>query len=149
MCCGLKNQARTGLPRNPSQGPYHVRLAAINKAYHLSDENTIPTKNALGIADYVGCGYALGMAKHLMIRFFRHNSTNLTDEFRTDEPTPHTLGYVDHYGNGRVDVTVQDPYTSRSRVYKNRSTMRGLGIMSRHLEAMGYKNCIEFQDLTS
>lgn len=89
------------------------------------------------------------MAKHLIVRFYRLNSMNLTDEYRTDESIPHTLGYVDHHGNGTVDVTVQDPFTGHSRLYTNRPTSKGLGIMSRHLERMGYKYCLAFQDLTS
>lgn len=93
--------------------------------------------------------YALGMAKHLVVRFNRHNSVNLTDEYRTDDPVPHTLGYVDHHGNGTVDVQVFDPFTGRSRLYTGRPTSKGLAIMSRHLEATGYKNCLAFQNLTS
>jgi len=88
------------------------------------------------------------MAKHTIVRFFRLNSIQLTDEYRTDESTPHTLAYVDHHGNGTVDVTIQDPYTGRSRVYTGRPTSKGLGIVSRHLERVGYTFCLEFRDLT-
>lgn len=89
------------------------------------------------------------MGQHKIVRFNRLNSVQLTDEYRTDEVTPHTLGYVDHHGNGTVDVTVQDPYTDHSHVYTGRPTSKGLAIMSRHLEKMGYKNCLEFRDLTA
>lgn len=88
------------------------------------------------------------MAKHLIVRFFRHNSMNLTDEYRTDEPIPRTLAYVDHHGNGTVDVEVFDPYKGTSRLYTNRPTSKGLGIVSRHVDRMGYKYCLAITDLT-
>lgn len=105
-------------------------------------------KKLLGVAFDAVCGYALGMAKHLVVRFYRHNSMHLTDEYRSDDSIPHTLAYVDHNGNGTVDVQVFDPYTGRDRFYTNRPTSKGLGIVSRHLERVGYKNCLSFQNLT-
>lgn len=89
------------------------------------------------------------MAQHTITRFYRYNSTLLTDEYRTDDVTPQLLAYVDHNGDGTASVTVSDPYTGNGRVYAARPTSKALGIVSRHVEKMGYKYCLQVTDLTA
>lgn len=89
------------------------------------------------------------MAKHTITRFYRYNSPLLTDEYRADDATPSLLAYVDHNGDGTASVTVSDPYTGNGRVYAARPTSKALGIVSRHVERMGYKYCLEVKDLTT
>ena len=62
----------------------------------------------------------------------------------------YVTGYVladVEYGNGICDVTVYDPTTSRSRLYKDRPTEAALAIVERHLARLGYKKCVEFHKL--
>jgi hypothetical protein len=65
-----------------------------------------------------------------------------TVEYRTAEPTPHTLAYFDRQGD-LYAVQVFDPFTGRTRYYAPRKQVRAQGILYRHLESLGYKNRID------
>lgn len=149
---GLKNKLRFRLPRHPSQGGYHVRLAAINKAYHLSADATRGYKKLLGVAFGTGCGYALGMAHGEFTRrkFTRLGDGGVSEVWETAETLPQTLAYLDHHpSDGESTATVFTPTTGRSIAYLYRPEGAALRIVERHLEREGYKNCLSFQDLTA
>lgn len=69
---------------------------------------------------------------------FENMRGGMTREWKTDEPVPHTLAYLDSAGSGMSDVTVFDPTNGHSRQYLKRTTQRAQEIVERHLLKMGY-----------
>lgn len=75
---------------------------------------------------------------YIKVEFERLNGGR-TEEYRTAEPIPHTLAYLDQQGQ-LYAVQVFDPHTGRTRCYAARKHARAIGILYRHLESLGYKN---------
>lgn len=76
-----------------------------------------------------------------MKRFARVGGELYTEEF-TDS-YGHILAYYDEMHQGLGAVTVFDPSNGHSRQYAPRSVMRTRSILIRHLDKLGYKNCID------
>jgi hypothetical protein len=88
------------------------------------------------------------MSDYTKFQMYSYGTHNLVETWQTYGHNAAILADVE-YRDGMCTVTVYDPTTSRCRTYDNRPTVAALGIVERHLERMGYKNCVEVRDLTA